>query len=143
MMRPFTFSLIWLGLVSLTGCEQGIQSACQSVSERVYVNERFPADTAKYSPDSVRVFMFEYDFSDSIGVLADNNIAAKGYFVTKSNGLAGRLVVKAQPNDEIVINTTKGCAHFKLRDGYKYLYINRLNNKNWSIAYSNFGRGYF
>jgi hypothetical protein len=141
MMRPFTF--IWLGLVCLPGCEQGINSGCRSVSESVYVNERFPADTAIYSPDSARVFMFEYDFNESISLSVNNNLIAQADFVTTTAGLAGRLVVKAKPTDEIVISTTNGCAHFKLRDGYKYLYINRLNNKDWRIAYSNYGRGYF
>ena len=143
-MRQFTFLLIIsAGLsVNLLGCERDIKSGCQPVSETIFVNERFPSQIEQYSPDSMRVFTFEYDFTDSVSIETGSRIIAKGYVATGSNGFAGRLLVKAQPNEEIVIRAINGCAHFILKDGYKYLYINRLKNKNWTITYSNFGRGY-
>jgi hypothetical protein len=89
------------------------------------------------------VFIFESDFKDTVSVSAADKMVAKGYLVTKSNGLVGQLKMKAQSNEKIVINTSNGCTHFKPREGYKYLYINRSNNKNRTIGYSNFGQGYF
>lgn len=136
------FLLICLGLTGLLGCEQGIQSGCRSVSETVDVNKPSPNSIEPFSPDSARVFMFEYNFNEPISVLVNDNLIAQKQLEASTNGLAGRLLVKARPNDEIVLKTTNGCAHFNLKDGYKYLYITRINNKDWAIAYANYGRGY-
>lgn len=143
MRRLTSFLTVVCAITGLLGCKLGIESECRSVSESVFVNKQHPSDIETFSSDSLRVFTFELDFKDTVSVSSANKILAKGYLTTKSNGLAGQLKVKAQSNEEIVINTSNGCAHFKLRDGYKYLYVNRSNNKNWTIEYSNFGRGYF
>jgi hypothetical protein len=143
-MRRLTSLLIVVCVVyGLLGCDPKIESECRTVSESVFVNEQHSFDIEPFSSDSLLVFTFELDFHDTVSVFATDKLLAKGYLVTKSNGLAGQLKVKAQSNEEIVINTSNGCAHFKLRGGYKYLYVNRLNNKKWTIEYSNFGRGYF
>lgn len=146
-MRQLTSLLAIIGAtITLLGCQPTIPSDpsdCRPITESIYVNERFPSHIEQYHPDSVRVFTFENNFSDSVAVSVSGTVAARGYLATKSNGFAGRLLVKAQPNEEIVINTTSGCARFKLKEGYKYLYINRSENQKWDVAYSNFGRGYF
>lgn len=144
MMRKSPFLLAIIGVsTTLLGCDLGIESNCRSVSESVFVNERYPSDIEQFNSDSLRVFTFELDFKDTVSVSTSNTVLAKSYLITKSSGFAGQLKVKAQPDEEIVINTATSCAHFKLRDGYKYLYINRLENKNWTVEYSNFGRGYY
>ncbi len=143
-MRQLTFLLAisWAASTFL-GCQQEIPSDCRPVTESIYINDRFPAAIEQYHPDSLRVFTFESNFSDSVAISVSSGVVAKGYLATKSNGLAGRLLVNAQPNDEITINATSGCARFKLKDGCKYLYINRSDDKKWNVAYSNFSRGYF
>jgi hypothetical protein len=142
-MRQLTFLLSIGGItINFFGCRQDIQSNCRSVTESIYINDRFPSHIEQYHPDSLRVFTFESDFKDSVTVSVGGSVAAKGYLVTKSNGFAGRLLIKAQANEELRINSATGCAHFHLKEGYKYLYINRSENKKWDVVYSNFGRGY-
>lgn len=144
-MRPFCFlsTLLICTLASLSGCDPGLDATCRSVTERIYVNDRFPSGNEKFNPDSMRVLTFEYDFNDSVAVFSGNNRLAGGFMATGSNGYAGRLRISAQPNEELTLVTTHGCAHFRLKDGYRYLYITRQDNTRWEVAYANIGKGYF
>ncbi|RRB00744.1 hypothetical protein [Larkinella rosea] len=137
--------LAWLLIVAilLAGCQQNVELDCVSVSESVYVNDRFPTHIEKYDPNSPRIVNFENDFKDTVSVWINDKVVATKYLETKSTGLADKVIIKAQPNDEIVFKTTHSCARFKLCGGYNYLYIRRSVNKGWEVAYSNFSKGYF
>ena len=142
-MKQLTFLVAAIILILIhSSCDQDVQSGCRPVTESIYMNDRFPSQTEQFHPDSLRAFNFEYDFKDSVAISVRGSSVAKKYIATTTSGLAGVFLVKAQANDEIIISTTNGCAHFRLKDGYKFLYINRVENKDWRVTYSNVGRGY-
>jgi hypothetical protein len=130
-------------LLGIMGCEWlTMGTGCTSVSESIYINTRYPDQVESYSPDSMQVLMFENGFSDTVSVFAGGDRIAKQYLETRSNGLAGMIKVNAQPSQEITLTTQHTCAHFTLKDSYKYLYINKSIDNKWAVAYSNFSRGY-
>ncbi len=141
-------------LTSLAGCKRADvsdavnqtrqTSGCLSVTESVYVNTRYPDHIDPYYPDSARVLNFEEYFEDTVSVFVGNRLVAKQFMQTKSNGLAKSLRVKARANEELRITLGQnGCASFRLKDGYQYLYVTRSEGRGWAIAYSNYSRGYF
>ena len=117
-------------------------SGCLPALESVYVNNRYPDQIEPYNPDSARVFVFEQEFQDTVSVLIANKLIAKKHLQTQSNGLAAGVNINAQSNNEITITTNRSCTSFRLKDGYKYVYINQVQGREWTIAYSNFNRGY-
>ena len=61
-----------------------------------------------------------------------------------SSGLADQVKIKASAGAKINIRTTPNdCVEFSLKEGYKYLFINRYPVRKWDIAYSNYSRGYY
>ena len=117
---------------------------CAAPTESIYVNQRFPNSIEPFDPAADRVFNFESSFQDTVVVLVDQQVVAKRYMDSNSSGLAAQLHVKAASGAKISIRTTPNdCVEFPLKDGYKYLYINRYPTRHWDIAYSNFSRAYY
>lgn len=146
MKRTLAFCLVLSALITTVGCKQEPlvnQASCDPVEESVHVNERYPSSIEPFSADSLRVLTFESNFKDTISVRIGNQLLAKEYLETTPSSLAGRMELALRVNQEITLKAGEGCARFKLRDGYKYLYINRLADKGWTITYSNYSRGYF
>lgn len=117
---------------------------CAKPTESIYVNQRFPDHIEKFDPAADRVLNFESSFNDTVVVLVDQKVVAKKYMDSNSSGLAGQLKIKAPAGAQIAIRTTPNdCVEFGLKEGYKYLFINRYPVRKWDIAYSNFGRAYY
>ena len=117
---------------------------CAKPTESVYVNQRYPDQIEKFDPLADRVFNFESSFNDTVEVLVNEQVVAKGYMAGNSSGLAGQLKIKAPSGAKIAIRTTPNdCVEFLLKEGYKYLFINRYPIRKWDIAYSNYSRGYY
>lgn len=117
---------------------------CNTPTESIYVNQRYPESIEKFNPSEDRVLGFESSFSDTVAVFVDGLLVAKRYMKTSSNGSASQITVKAASGAKISISTTPNdCAEFQLKAGYKYVYINRYPVRKWDIAYSNFSRGYY
>ncbi|WP_420154586.1 hypothetical protein [Siphonobacter sp.] len=132
---PILLSILLLNLLS---CTKEHEITCKSVSEDV--DER--ANPEPFHRDSLRIFTFEHTFDDSLSIVVDNQVEAKGRVGTDfSLGMAKSFSIKAQSGQMIRIQTSSDCASFSLKDGYKYLYINR-NNGKWKLTYSNVARGY-
>lgn len=117
---------------------------CATPTESIYVNQRFPNSIEKFDPLAERAFNFESSFRDTVEVLIDEKVVAKKYMESNSSRLAEQLKIKASSGAKISIRTTPNdCVEFRLKDGYKYLFINRYPVRKWDIAYSNFSRGYY
>lgn len=117
---------------------------CAKPTESIYVNQRYPDHIEKFDPAADRVFNFESSFNDTVVVLVDQKIVAKKYMDSNSSGLAAQLKIKATAGAKIAIQTTPNdCVEFDLKEGYKYLFINRYPVRKWDVAYSNFSRGYY
>lgn len=117
---------------------------CAKPTESVYVNQRFPNSIEKFDPMAERVLNFESSFNDTVVVLVNQKVVAKKYMDSNSSGLAGQLKIMASPDAVIAIRTTPNdCVEFSLKDGYKYLFINRYPIRKWDISYSNSGRAYY
>ncbi|MFC5410002.1 hypothetical protein ACFPMF_11830 [Larkinella bovis] len=140
-MRLFAFFLVVTGI--LAGCESAAPSGCRPATERIYINQRFPDRAETFHPDSLRVFLFETQFDNTVSIQVGNSVIARQHLLTGPNGLAGRVFVRAKSQEKVVIRTANQCTYFKLKDGYKYLYIDKQRNLGWHIEYSNFSRAYF
>ena len=117
---------------------------CTEPTESIYVNKKYPESIEKFDPFAERVFGFESSFQDTVYVYVDDRFASKTFLSTSSNGSAGQLRVKASAGSKVSLRTTPNdCVEFRLKDGYKYLYINRYPVRKWDIAYSNFSRAYY
>lgn len=117
---------------------------CATPAESIYINQRYPDQVEKFDPFADRVFNFESSFSDTVAVLVDDKLVAKKYMKSNSSGLSDQLKIKASSGAKISIRTTPAdCVEFRLKEGYKYLFINRYPVRKWDIAYSNFSRGYY
>ena len=118
---------------------------CSYPSEKISIDPIHPKRIEKYDPSVAKIFVFEDDFRDTISILVANNLILKKYMESDAEGgFADRVPVKVRPKTEIIIGTEKrGCTRFKLKKGYKYVYIQRHYDGQWSIAYSNFGRKYW
>ena len=117
---------------------------CATPIESIYINQRFPGSVEKFDPLSERVFNFESSFDDLVEVLVDGQSVARKRMENNSSGLAGQVKIKAPSGAKISIRTTPNdCVEFQLKQGYKYLFINRYPVRQWNISYSNFSRGYF
>ncbi|WP_307143769.1 hypothetical protein [Siphonobacter sp. SORGH_AS_1065] len=125
---------LFLAISLLIGMISGCTKDANNLTENIYVNERFPDSSEKFHPDSMRVFTFESYFKNWVTVSKQDQILAEGYIETYSNGSAGRFLVKAQSRDRITIRAAKEQASFRLKDGYKYLYINKLNTNKWTVT---------
>ncbi|PQA54949.1 hypothetical protein [Siphonobacter curvatus] len=126
-------------LMGMLGCKKEHELTCKTVSEEV--DNRNASEL--FHRDSSRVFTFEMYFNDSVSIAVGSRVAATGRLVSDfTNGMARSFLIKAQPREIIMIQTTSDCAYFPLKDGYKYLYFNR-NKGKWKVTYSNVGRGYF
>ncbi len=92
------------------------------------------------------IFTFEEIKSDTIAILVDGKRIAKGYMVTAGDvGRVDKTIVVTRPKVGMIILKTinHGCTQFRLRKGYKYVYINQTLSDEWHITYSNFRRMYF
>lgn len=117
---------------------------CAKPTESIYVNQRYPDQVEPFNPTTERVFNFESSFNDTVEVLVNEAVVAKRYMAGNSSGLAGQLKIKALSGAKIAIRTTPNdCVEFTLKEGYKYLFINRYPIRKWDIAYSNYSRGYY
>ena len=117
---------------------------CATPAESIYVNQRYSDQVQKFDPFADRIFIFESSFSDTVAVLVDEKLVAKKYMKGNSSGLSDQLKIKASSGAKISIRTTPNdCVEFRLKEGYKYLFINRYPVRKWDIAYSNFSRGYY
>ena len=117
---------------------------CATPTESIYLNQRFPDQIEKFDPLAERVFNFESSFGDMVEVFVDGKSVAKKRMESNSSGLADQLKIKAAAGAKIAIRTTPNdCVEFQLKDGYKYLFINRYPVRKWNVAYSNYGRAYY
>ena len=117
---------------------------CATPTESVYVNKRFPNSSEKFDPSAERLFNFESSFEDIVEVFVDGKPVAKKRMESNSSGLADQLKIRAPARAKISIRTTPNdCVEFQLKDGYKYLFINRYPVRKWNVTYSNYGRAYY
>lgn len=117
---------------------------CVAPTETIYVNKRYPESVEKFDPTEDRILGFESSFSDTVAVYVNGTFIERRTLKTSSNGSAGQIRIKAVSGAKISISTTPNdCMEFELKNGYKYLYINRYPARKWDIAYSNFSRGYY
>lgn len=117
---------------------------CVTPTETIYVNKRYPESFERFDPAEDRIFGFEASFDDTVAVYVNGTLVERRTLKTSSNGSAGQIRVKAAAGAKISISTTPNdCLEFELKDGFKYLYINRYPVRKWDIAYSNFSRGYY
>lgn len=117
---------------------------CVAPTETIYVNKRYPESVEKFDPTEDRILGFESSFDDTVAVYVNGTFIERRTLKTSSNGSAGQIRIKAVSGAKISISTTPNdCTEFELKNGYKYLYINRYPARKWDIAYSNFSRGYY
>ena len=117
---------------------------CIAPTETVYVNKRYPDSIEKFDPTEDRIIGFESSFDDTVAIYVNGTLVERRTLKTSSNGSAGQVRIKAKTGAKISISTTPNdCMEFELKDGYKYLFINRYPARKWDIAYSNFSRGYY
>ena len=117
---------------------------CAKPTESIYINQHFPNSIEKFDPMAERVLNFESSFNDTVVVLVNQKVVAKKYMDSNSSGLAGQFRIIAPVGAVIAIRTTPNdCVEFSMKEGYKYLFINRYPIRKWDISYSNYGRAYY
>jgi hypothetical protein len=116
---------------------------CPTAKDSVWINKRFPKQLERYEKKTI--FIFEQVFTDTVSVLVDGKLVAKEYMESTSAGRILKDVVVSRPllGDVVVRSARFSCTQFKLRKGYKYVYINQDAFGKWFITYSNYGRAYY
>ena len=123
-----------------------------TIEECAYPNEKvatMPPDNRKliekYDSAGEKVFTFEAMFNDTISIWVADKLIFKKYMKTDSLGdLADRASIKVKPKTEITIRTVEqGCTRFRLKKGYKHIYVQRDGNGQWGLTYSKYRRIYW
>jgi hypothetical protein len=118
---------------------------CAYPDEKISIDLVHPKRNEKYDLTAVKVFTFEDDFRDTISVWVADKLILKKYMKTdEEGGFADRVNIKIEPKTEVIIRTVEqGCTQFRLKKGYKYIYVLRDINGRWGVTYSNYRRFYY
>lgn len=138
--------LLLLSAVSSLFGQVGKLEECSYPDEKISIPPVHPQLIEKYDPAASKVFMFEEGFNDTISIWVADKLIFKKYMRSDSEvGFADRKNIKIKPETEVTIRTVEqGCTRFRLKKGYKYIYIQRdWNNGQWGLTYSNYRRGYW
>lgn len=135
-------TILFLSSLTLAISQTRMKTYCHApkVTIRAVENDSLPSESYRIGVK----FVFETYFKDTVSIYVDELCVAKKYLKSSSNGFAAAVDVRVHPSQEIVLKTDQGeCTQFILKRGYKYLYIGRSDNNNWTLAYSNYLWGYY
>jgi hypothetical protein len=119
---------------------------CPYPDEKISIPPVHPKLIEKYDPAAAKVFMFEEGFKDTISIWVADKLIFKKYMKSDAEGgFADRANIKVKPKTEVTFRMVEqGCTRFRLKKGYKYIYVQRdYNNGQWGLTYSNYRRGYW